>query len=155
MTEFGRIISDLRDARIEFIVIGGIAVIAHGVVRATRDLDAIAAQDGENLERIQALVERWGATRPDGSDLPEGWVRAGRILNLRTPYGELDLLPDRPPDQSFARLHERGAERRVDGEPAMVVSLTDLAELKLSADRPIDRVDIDKLREAHGELPRL
>lgn len=153
MTEFGRILSDLRDAEVAFVVVGGIAVIAHGVVRATRDVDAIIAQDDRNLARVADLIERWGATRPDGSALPEGWVRAGRTLNLSTPHGEVDLLPDRARDQTFADLRQRASERRIDGVPALVVSLGDLVALKRFAGRPIDHVDLAKLREAHGELP--
>ena len=155
MTEFGRVLADLGDAAIDFVVIGGIAVAAHGVVRATRDVDAIIAQDEENLDRVKGLIERWGATRPDGSALPEGWVKAGRALNLSTPHGELDLLPDRPPDQRFRDLWERAAERRIDGVAARVISLPDLVALKRSAGRPVDQLDLDKLWEAHGELPEL
>lgn len=43
MTEFGRLLCDLQADGVRFVVVGGIAVIAHGVIRATRDLDAARA----------------------------------------------------------------------------------------------------------------
>lgn len=153
MTEFARIIGDLNEAEVEYVVIGGLAVISHGVVRATRDVDAIVSQSEENLKRIRCLIGDWPATRPDGSPLPEGWVRPGRMLNLSTPHGGLDLLPDRGPGLDYESLERRSSVRRFDGAPAKVVSLADLVALKRIAGRPGDELDLSLLREAHGELP--
>ena len=67
MTGFGRILDDLNGAGVRYVLIGGIALIRHGVVRATRDIDAVFDPDSDNVERIRVLIDRWGATRPDGS----------------------------------------------------------------------------------------
>lgn len=155
MSGFGRILADLESAAVRYVLIGGIAVIRHGVVRATRDIDAVVAQDEENLRRVLELIDRWGATRPDGSPLPHDAPLRGRVLNLATPHGDVDLLPDRPPAQTFAKLLERADVRRVDGVPAPIVSLADLVALKRAAGRSRDRADLESLREAHGELPEL
>ena len=155
MTEFARILADLNEAEVAYVVIGGLAVISHGVVRATRDVDAIVAQDEANLERVSSLVDGWGATRPDGSPLPAGWIRPGRVISLSTPHGGVDLLPDRGPDLDFESLERRSSVRRFDGEPANVVSLADLVALKRIAGRPAGELDLTRLREAHGELPQL
>lgn len=153
MTNFGRILSDLNSAAVDYVIIGGLAVISHGVVRATRDVDAIVAEDDDNLARIAELVDRWGATRPDGSELPEGWVRAGRTLNLSTPHGEVDMLSEGSVGQTYEELARRSAVRHIDGVPAQVVSLADLVAIKRAAGRPVDELDLSRLREAHGELP--
>lgn len=154
MTDFARIIGDLNEAEVAYVVIGGLAVISHGVVRATRDVDAIVAQDESNLARISNLVDTWGATRPDGSPLPDGWIRPGRVLSLSTPHGGVDLLPDQGPRLTFEHLTHRSSVRRFDGEPAKVVSLADLVALKRIAGRPADELDLTRLREAHGDLPQ-
>lgn len=61
-------------------MIGGIALIRHGVVRAMRDIDAVFDSDTSNVERIRVLMERWGAARPDGSPIPrKGSPEIGRI----------------------------------------------------------------------------
>ena len=45
MTGFGRILEDLNREGVGYVLIGGIALIRHGVVRATRDVDAVFGPD--------------------------------------------------------------------------------------------------------------
>lgn len=153
MSGFGRILDDLNRAGVRYVLIGGIALIRHGVVRATRDVDVILAPEPENLEHLQALIVNWAATRPDGSPLPEDAVAPGRTIHLSTPDGELDLLAELPPPLSFAELAARGETRRVDGVEAMICSLADLVALKRIAGRERDLVDLHDLEVAHGPLP--
>jgi 16S rRNA C1402 (ribose-2'-O) methylase RsmI len=67
VTGFGRLLSDLNAAGVRYVVIGGIAVIRHGVVRATRDVDVVVASDERTAAALDALRDVWKATRPDGS----------------------------------------------------------------------------------------
>jgi hypothetical protein len=50
--------------------------------------------DPDNVERIGSLVDKWGATRPDGSPIPDGGIAGDRTIHLSTPHGELDLLSE-------------------------------------------------------------
>lgn len=153
MSGFGRILDDLNRAGVRYVLIGGIALIRHGVVRATRDVDAVLASEPENLERMRALITEWPATRPDGSAVPDDSVAPGRTIHLSTPHGELDLLAELPPPLSFAELSARAETRRVDGVEAPICSLADLVALKRIAGRERDLVDLHDLEAAHGELP--
>lgn len=153
MSGFGEILDDLNRASVRYVLVGGIALIRHGVVRATRDVDAILAPDPENLERLRVLVAEWGATRPDGSPIPEDALVPGRTIHLATPHGELDLLAELLPPLSFAELSARAETRRVDGVEAPICSLADLVALKRIAGRERDLVDLHDLEAAHGELP--
>jgi hypothetical protein len=150
---FGEILDDLNRGSIRYVLIGGIALIRHGVIRATRDVDAIIAPDPENLERLRVLIAEWGATRPDGSPVPENALMPGRTIHLATPHGELDLLAELLPPLSFAELSARAETRRVDGIEAAICSLADLVALKRIAGRERDLVDLHDLEVAHGELP--
>lgn len=134
-------------------LIGGIALIRHGVVRATRDVDAVFDPAADNVARIRSLVDRWGATRPDGSDIPEGGIAGNRTIHLSTPHGELDLLSESAAGLSFAELLARSEARRVDGVEAPICSLADLVAMKRSVGRERDLVDLADLEAAHGELP--
>jgi hypothetical protein len=49
---------------VRYVVIGGIAVIRHGVMRATKDLDVVVATDESTDEALAELMGRWEATRP-------------------------------------------------------------------------------------------
>jgi hypothetical protein len=84
VTGFARILEDLNEAEVRYVLIDGIALIRHGVVRATRDIDAVFDPDEENVDRIRALVTKWNATRPDGSSIPQGG-----IADLEAAHGEL------------------------------------------------------------------
>jgi predicted nucleotidyltransferase len=153
VSDFKRILADLNDAGVRYVLIGGIALIRHGVVRATRDVDAVIAPEPENLERVRSLIAAWPATRPDGSPVPAEMIAPGRTINLSTPHGDLDLLAERPSPLSFAELSARAEVRRVEGVSAPICSLVDLVALKRLAGRERDLVDLSDLAAAHGELP--
>lgn len=154
MTGFGQILADLNHHGVRYVLIGGIAVIRHGVVRATRDVDAVVAQDEANLASIRRLVAKWNATRPDGSPVPEDSIAPRRSLHLATPHGDVDLLAAYPGTPGFEELASRAEVRNVDGVPAPIASLEDLVRLKRFSDREQDRIDLKRLEEAHGPLPR-
>jgi predicted nucleotidyltransferase len=153
VTGFGRILDDLNGAGIRYVLIGGIALIRHGVVRATRDVDAVFDPDPGNVDRIRILIERWGATRPDGSPIPEGSIAGDRTIHLATPHGDLDLLSENAAAVGFTELLARADTRRVDGIEAPICSLADLVAMKRVAGRERDRVDLADLESAHGDLP--
>ncbi len=153
MTGFGRILDDLNHAGVRYVLIGGIALIRHGVVRATRDIDAVFDPDPDNIGRIRGLVDKWGATRPDGSPIPDGGIAGDRTIHLSTAQGELDLLSESAAGLAFSDLLTRSEVRRVDGVDAPICSLADLVAMKRSVGRERDLVDLADLESAHGELP--
>ena len=153
MTGFGRILEDLNGAGVRYVLVGGIALIRHGVVRATRDVDAVFDPDPSNVDRIHALIEQWGATRPDGSPISEDSIAGNRTIHLATPHGDLDLLSENVATVGFSDLLARSETRRVDGVEAPICSLADLVALKRIAGRERDHVDLIDLEAAHGELP--
>jgi predicted nucleotidyltransferase len=150
---FGQILDDLNGAGVEYVLVGGIAMIRHGVVRATRDVDAVFGPTEENVARIRDLIDRWKATRPDGSPVRIDGIRPDRTIHLATPHGDLDLLSEKIAGIPFARLRERADVKRVDGVPAPICSLGDLVALKRAAGRERDIADLSDLEAAHGDLP--
>jgi predicted nucleotidyltransferase len=150
---FGRILEDLNEAGMEYVLVGGIAMIRHGVVRATRDIDAVFAPSEENVARIRGLIEKWKATRPDGSAVRIEEVRSNRTIHLATPHGDLDLLNESITGIPYATLRERADVKHVDGVPAPICSLPDLVAMKRIAGRERDVADLSDLEAAHGGLP--
>ena len=49
------LIAALADGGVEYVLIGGLAVGAHGFPRATKDLDIVPAPDVANLQRLAAV----------------------------------------------------------------------------------------------------
>lgn len=153
MTGFGRLLNDLNRAGISYVVVGGIAVIRHGVVRATKDLDLVIGADEETATRLAQLLVDWEATRPDGSPEDRRLPAPGRPLHLRTVHGLIDLLVAGESPFDLSGLLRRADERRVDGVKAPICSLADLVVLKRQAARPTDLDDLSRLETAHGTLP--
>lgn len=155
MTSFGRILEDLNQAGVRYVLIGGIAMIRHGVVRATRDVDAVFDPDPQNVDRIRAVIDRWRATRPDGSPISRREISPERSIHLATPVGEVDLVSEKAVGISFDELIDRADLRKVDGVEAPICSLADLVTMKRAVGRERDLVDLNDLKAAHGELPEI
>ena len=52
-----RVIEAFNEARVEYVVVGGVAVNLHGLVRATEDMDVFVKPDAQNIARVrQALA---------------------------------------------------------------------------------------------------
>jgi len=153
LTGFARILEDLNGAEVRYVLIGGIALIRHGVVRATREIDAVFDPDSENVDRIRSLVSKWGATRPDGSPIPEDGISPERSIHLSTSMGDLDLLSQAASGFRFDDLLTRAETRKVDGVDAPICSLADLVAMKRAVGRERDLADLADLEAAHGELP--
>jgi hypothetical protein len=153
LTGFGALLDDLNRAAVRYVVVGGIAVIRHGVVRATKDLDVVVAPDDRTASALAELMGAWGATRPDGSPEDRHVPSRGWPLHLRTAHGLVDILADQPPPLDLEGLLARSDIRRVDGVKAPICSLEDLVTMKRQSGRGADVEDLNRLEIAHGELP--
>jgi hypothetical protein len=152
VTGFGALLEDLNRVGLRYVVVGGIAVIRHGVVRATNDLDVVVGLDGRTAELLGELMSSWQAARPDGSLEHRRLPSAGWPLHLRTGHGLVDVLAEQEPPRDLEGLLSRAETRTVDGVPAPICALEDLVAMKRESGRPTDREDLARLETAHGEL---
>ncbi len=56
MTHFGELISTLANVSVDFVVIGGVALVGRGGSRATNDLDIVYSREKDNLERLVSAL---------------------------------------------------------------------------------------------------
>ena len=154
--------SALGQAGIRYLVVGGVAVVLHGFVRATADLDLIVDLERENLLRFLELLDGRGY-RPrvpvamrDFADQSkrESWVRdkGMKVFSVFHPTraGELiDIFVAEP----FPFLEAYARRRSVDagGVTVSVASLADLIALKRAAGRPQDLEDLRALERFQEE----
>ena len=101
--EVGRMLGRLNDADLPYVVVGGIAVIVHGYVRPTEDLDVLVPERREIGEALQALLAAWDATRLDGSALPDALFSGRRGRSRLTP--PCRQLTCRPARRAASRPH--------------------------------------------------
>jgi hypothetical protein len=143
---------------VRFILIGGLAVGVHGVVRATRDMDIVPDPDSANLTRLAAVLSELDAQQigvdtevlPHRATDPDG-LAAGGSFQLATVHGQLDVLQESDVIPSYSTLAEDAIEIEWRGQPIRVCSLERLREMKQAGNRPLDRLDLDALADAHGD----
>jgi len=153
MNDFAAALRDLNDAGIRYVIVGGLALIRHGVVRATKDIDAVVAMDADNLARLEALLDRWEVTNPNGTPLRMRALTPGSVLALRTHHCLVDILSEQLLPAPFEDVLRRSDVKRIDGVEAPICSLVDLVAMKRAAGRGSDELDLERLSDAHGELP--
>lgn len=144
------ILEHLAVAGVDFVVVGGIAMTAHGSDRNTFDLDICLWQSERNLNALGAVLIDLGAhlrgVEEDVPFVPDGRTLARmQILTLDTTLGPLDVLarPDGSPPYQRLRRH---AERvRIGSAEVLVASVDDLLEMKRSAGRDKDLLDVETL----------
>jgi predicted nucleotidyltransferase len=144
------ILRRLTATGVDFVVIGGIAIVLLGYPRVTRDLDIVFAYDDENLEALgRVLVElnaRLRGVKEDVDFVPDKRTLQGvELLTLDTPAGWFDLhrLPTGVPN--YARLRANAERMTLDEFTVLVASPDDMIAMKQSAGRPQDRIDIAAL----------
>lgn len=145
-----RILNRLVDAGVDFVVIGGIAVILAGYGRATRDLDIAFAGDATNLEALGGVLTGLDAKlRGVDDDLPfvaDGRTLAGvQLLTLVTKLGWLDVHRWVAGVRSYEALRSRAQRVRLGDNAVLVASVDDLIAMKQASARPQDLIDVDAL----------
>jgi predicted nucleotidyltransferase len=153
LNDFAAALRDLNDSGIRYVIVGGLAVIRHGAIRATKDVDAAVAMDGDNLARLEQLIVRWHATNPDGTPLRTTNLAAGGALALRTRHCLVDILSEQLLPAPFDDVLARADVKRIDGVEAPICSFADLVAMKRATGRSTDLLDLERLSDAHGELP--
>ena len=63
--DFAEILSELSAAGADFLIVGAHALAAHGVPRATGDLDIWVRPTPDNAERVLDALRRFGAPLVD------------------------------------------------------------------------------------------
>lgn len=144
------LLKQLVDHRVRFVVIGGVALIARGVQRATEDLDIAYARDRENLERLAtALAPIHPSLRGVPADLPFSLdvasLRSGLNFTLDTDLGPLDLLGEVPGLGTFDHVDAASSELEIAGLSILVLTVEGLERAKRAAGRPKDLVDLGYL----------
>lgn len=134
----------------DFVVIGGIAAVAHGSPQFTRDLDIAYAADAENLERLGEVLVGLGATLRGVTEavpfVPDGrTLRRTRVLTLLTRDGPLDILAEPDGSGGYASLRANAITATVGGVDVRIAGLDDLIAMKRATGRPKDRIYIEEL----------
>jgi len=143
--------------RVRFLVAGGLAVNAFGVLRMTLDVDLVVELEQDNLQRLFDALESEGflpvsPVSPEDladSSLRRNWVKERNMVVLRFHSDRHRLTPvDVFVDEPFPFPEEwsRATFRSLKGVGDIpFVSLATLRRMKEAAGRPQDLADLDRL----------
>ncbi len=140
--------------RARFVVIGGMAVIAHNVVRTTEDCDLLIPDDAENDRAVLLALEDLGAIPRDNLPLSLERITGREHLRLEAPTaGVIDVMRGGLAPLDFETI-DAGAEAiEFRGELIRFAGLASLVALKRLAGRGQDLIDLELLELRHGPLP--
>lgn len=143
----------LSEAEVRFVVIGGVAVGAHGYVRGTEDLDLVPDPDPDNLARLTEALRTLESTLPTVGERPfdpatdATVIRRGGNVTAMTRFGELDIVQRARGVPSYSQLDEDAVDSELLGIAVRICSLARLREMKRAQDRVQDRADLENLPE--------
>ena len=137
--------------RVNFVVIGGIAVQGHGYIRGTYDVDIIVEPTALNATRLsEALIELEAELRVPGhlrlTDPHQ--LRSAPLIPTMTRFGPLDVVHVEHvagPPKSYEALRSGALVIKLDGIEVPVAGLPDLIRMKHAAGRDQDLADIEAL----------
>lgn len=150
-TELLAVSAKLTKANIAHAICGGLAVAIHGAPRMTTDLDILVKPD--DLDAATGALDEVGFRFPTGPlTFNHGTPQQSKLLRLNRMEGSDYLTLDLLLAEGFLEpiFNDRQCFE-LDSVKLPVVSLSGLIEMKRSADRPQDRVDIVNLEEVNRE----
>jgi len=147
------LLAALHEHEVRFVVIGGVAVGAHGYLRSTEDLDFVPDPDPANLMLLTAALAELDSTMPtvkgrqfdpekDGAVI----LRGGNV-SADTRFGGLDVVQRLRGVPVYSELAQDAVKSDLLGIPVWVCSLGQLREMKRGLGRAQDRVDLENLPE--------
>ena len=151
MTQLNRLIDRLRDADIDFVIVGGFAGMLHGSTLVTRDLDVCAVLTRESVAKLRETLgdlkptHRQTPQRLSFLDNPNPGVEVHNLY-LETTLGPLDILSSIKGVGDYARVREASIEIELFGRRCRVISIEDLVRAKESLARPKDLLAAQELR---------
>ena len=158
MSLFEPIFEALNRAEVRYVVVGGVAVVLHGHARLTADLDLAVDLAPAPARRVIDVLVGLGLrpaapVDPGGFADPgtrAGWIaeRGMQVFTMRhpdDPLRQVDLFVEET--VPFEELWARAEQVRLEDLSVRVASIPDLIRMKELADRPLDRDDVESLRE--------
>lgn len=158
-TSLVTIFKRLEEEAIRYVVVGGLAVVAHGYLRFTADVDIFLDLESGNLKKAVTVFSSLGyrprvpvalhdfiSNKTRASWIKEKNLRVFSLWNHEEPATEVDLFVEAPMDFDEAEknslLFDAGS-----GIKIRVIGLEDLIRMKLAAGRRRDIDDVENLRK--------
>ena len=145
--DFADMLSALSAAGVDFLIVGAHALAAHGVPRATGDLDIWIRPTPDNAARTLRALSAFGAPLADLSI--DDLTRPDTVFQIGLPPSRIDIVSGIT-GVSFDDAWERRVPVVLPGGSVDVLSKVDFVANKKAVGRPKDLADLALLDEADG-----
>jgi Nucleotidyl transferase of unknown function (DUF2204) len=140
--DFKECVASFNAHGVDYLVVGGYALAAHGRPRYTGDIDLWVRPTGQNARRVLAALKAFGlgALVITETDL----TTPGNVIQLGYPPRRIDLLTSID-GVEFEACHGRRLTLPIDGVELPVIGLDDFKANKRATGRTQDRADLEAL----------
>ncbi len=161
MESYEPIFRAFDENKLQYLIVGGLAVNLHGYPRYTNDIDILLALDHENLEKMSTLMkemdyqQRLPISIQELEDeqkarkfIDEKGLTAYSFIHNTEPQFSVDVLVGA--SMQFDTFKKETMEAEVWGIRVPVVSIDDLIDMKKESNREKDIQDVAALLELKG-----
>ena len=132
----------LNSEKVDYLLVGGYAVIYYGYSRATGDIDVWVRVSAQNAEAICRALTAFGLST--ASINTQMFLEPQRVFQIGVPPLRIDLLTSIT-GVEFESCFQNSSVIDCDGTPIRIISLADLRENKAASGRSKDQADLDYL----------
>jgi hypothetical protein len=153
------ILKELFNQKVDYLIVGGLAVNLYGVPRVTQDIDIIISFDKENIFKLNKVLSGLGyVPRLPGIDpkeladpvVRENWIanknlKAFSFYHRKDSYKAVDIVLVHPLD--FPKAFQNKTIKKAQGISINLVGIDDLITMKSFSGRQQDLSDIELLKK--------
>jgi len=140
--DFKELFEYLNAEKVEYLLIGGYAVIAYGYVRNTSDIDVVVSDGIENANRLMRALANFGFRETELKT--ELFTEPDSVVRMGIEPMKIEVL-NYLKGVDFADAYSRRNSVRVEDVDVDLIALPDLLANKRDVGRPKDIVDADEL----------
>jgi len=149
MTEsphYKELLQALNDCQVEYLIVGGYAVMKYTEPRYTKDLDVWVHNTTQNAARLFNALAKFGAPLQDDGVTPQTFNQDGMVYQIGVAPVRIDILTQITGVQ-FAGAWQSRIASAIFGVPVHFISLEDLIANKQAAGRNRDLEDLKGILE--------
>ena len=140
--DFNEFVELFLEHNVRFLIVGGYALAAHGLPRATGDLDAWVWVNPENAQNIMRALNAFGFQNLSLTE--SDFSKEDSIIQLGYPPFRIDILTSID-GVAFDQAWEKRIVVELNGMNVPFIGREDLIANKKAAGRPQDLADVSRL----------
>jgi len=147
-SDFRDILSAFCEEKVEFMLVGAYAVAAHGLPRATGDIDLWIKCSEKNAERVWAAIMNFGA--PLANISKQDFTTRGNVVQIGVTPRRIDILTQIT-GVEYEEAEQQSITIEIEGIAIPVIGLAHLVQNKSAVGRPQDKADVARLQELRNK----